>query len=1407
MSASDIGGAGGEDHAVADLEHASSRHDERRRGRIDRAIKDWTAQLVDLTGNNRLLNFKENRTGGSIIFDGANVNDVELGRLLGGATVDLSSLFLDEGIASRAARLARAARKTSTTNFEERGLKTLYLAWGMATWDIQGNGSFAGVDEEEGGDDAEDRQLRRHWTPNAPVLLQELTLEAHGGIAEDFKLALNGEWELNPTLVHSLGVMGAEVDAEAIVELLGPSDDRPRGLDVFQRLRKVVQVAGVATFRIKPQVVLGNFSYAKLPMVRDLGLSSELLLASDLICAIAGDEEARQAIRERHPEVAYDEVDHIAPEDEFLVCDADSSQTLAINAVVKGADLVIQGPPGTGKSQTIANLIATLAARGKRVLFVAEKRAAIDVVIERLEKAGLGDLVLDLHSSAKSRVQIVQQLNKAMVDASTTPAIDASQQHEKLMRRRQSLVERTAALHQKRDPWGLSVYEIQAELLGIPEELHSKKRFSRQTIEELSVHMITQCAEDLAAYIGAGGFDMVWRESPWLGALRKGSITSPEQAQMVLDQLTAFAERTFPDTSAKVTSTFAEVGLRAPAAVNAWADALRLLERTSAVLQQFDPAVFDLDLREILSPLAPLERSALPRTWHVATDKRYREAVRAVKAAHKTGEMAKGELVDALRNAADLADEWRAASDGGHPRLPADVESTEGIYRQFRGEVEALEGVLDAADLQMNAPEALTERLTALLDDRTTLFVVPQLHQLRTSLNGCWVSAAIEEALERHLDAEQAVTLLRSCWLASILDTVSIADKHIGMFRGDEHTRTVREFSDVDRQHLAATPYRIRRLIAERIVGTRERHPSQSDLLKKQAVLKRKLKPIRELFTQAPQLLTALKPCWAMSPLVVSQLLPATKCFDVVIFDEASQVAPADAVGALMRADRAVVAGDSKQLPPTRFFASGETDDEEDEVEDEEIDLSVTSGVQSVLELMCAVLPVPKGQQTLRWHYRSKDERLIAFSNSQELLYRGSLVTFPGVTDEEVITHHLVPFTPTGIKHKGTLPEEVEKVVELVTAHAHTHRDRSLGVIALGSPHANAIEESLRLARRDDRTLDAFMDAEVGQGRERFFTKNLERVQGDERDAIILTLGYGRAPDGRMRYTFGPLNGDGGERRLNVAVTRARRSMTVVSSFPSNEMDPDSLKSDGAKMLRGYLAFVESGGADLGPHDRPTVTLNPFEQDVLTHLTERGITLHPQYGCSGYWIDFAAQHPDLPGRYVLAIETDGARYHSSPTARDRDRLRQDHLERLGWRFHRIWSTDWFYRREEEIERACRAYERALRVVNTPPRLAPTRRANEPAPPAFQAPAAARRGPKPVTGGLGTIGAYTDKELIDLVTWLESDTLMRTEDELLMEAIKELGFQRRGPKIVQRLNLAIRLVRSSTPGAEFRRERR
>lgn len=398
--------------------------------------------------------------------------------------------------------------------------------------------------------------------------------------------------------------------------------------------------------------------------------------------------------------------------------------------------------------------------------------------------------------------------------------------------------------------------------------------------------------------------------------------------------------------------------------------------------------------------------------------------------------------------------------------------------------------------------------------------------------------------------------------------------------------------------------------------------------------------------------------------------------FDLVIFDEASQLPPGDAIGVLLRAEQAVIFGDNKQLPPTDFFrahAEGEEDDPD------------AQDYESILDIASVYFPGPM----LRWHYRSRDERLIAFSNRH--FYGGQLITFPAPGADGVQTGVSFVHVPDGVFGKGgsrTNRVEAERVAQLVLEHARTRSGLSLGVVAMSIEQRDAVEEALR------RLLRAHPEVKLPD-KEEFFVKNLETVQGDERDVIILSVGYGPSePGGTPSLNFGPLSRMGGDRRLNVAITRARYRMIVVSSMTPEQLAGvvGQARWDGPKLLAGYLLYARRGGvdADVAGRGHPE---SEFEEAVRDALVARGYQVDCRVGVSGYRIDLAVKDPDVPGGYIVGIECDGATYHSARTARDRDRIRELALENLGWKILRVWSTEWIRDPARATERLVQAIER------------------------------------------------------------------------------------------------------------------
>ncbi len=425
-----------------------------------------------------------------------------------------------------------------------------------------------------------------------------------------------------------------------------------------------------------------------------------------------------------------------------------------------------------------------------------------------------------------------------------------------------------------------------------------------------------------------------------------------------------------------------------------------------------------------------------------------------------------------------------------------------------------------------------------------------------------------------------------------------------------------------------------------------------------------------------------------MSPLSVSTFLSDNNItFDTVVFDEASQIFPQDAIGAIYRGKQLIVVGDSKQMPPSNFFNSAvEIDDDDDETGD-------VTDFESILDLCSG----PLQQRRLRWHYRSKYEQLITFSNKN--FYDSSLVTFPSATiDHEGVGVDYFHVDGTFDRKSHTNRKEAEFIVDLVYKNIDKYPERSLGVVAFSVAQQDLIERLLSKRRQEDSSKEWYFKRDDSK-KEPFFVKNLETVQGDERDTIIFSIAYGMDAQGRLLHNFGPLNRAGGERRLNVAVTRAKDNVQLVSSMHGTDIDLKRTSAEGARLLREYLDYAENGDVAL----ERSISVNPFEQfdsefemDVCDFLREHGFSVDMQVGCSGFRIDIGLKKPNSSD-YVLAIECDGATYHSSKNARDRDRLRQEILERMGWRFYRIWSTDWFRNAAVEKERLLKAATEAVHL--------------------------------------------------------------------------------------------------------------
>lgn len=549
--------------------------------------------------------------------------------------------------------------------------------------------------------------------------------------------------------------------------------------------------------------------------------------------------------------------------------------------------------------------------------------------------------------------------------------------------------------------------------------------------------------------------------------------------------------------------------------------------------------------------------------------------------------------------------------------------------------------------------------------------------------------AAIADALASgQIAAAEARKQLEAAFAEACWKRAIAADPDLAAFDGDRHGELIRQFQQLES---ARRDCAVRAIRARRQLRMPRGAMGPMGVIRGEIGRKRHHMPLRKLMQAAGDAILEIKPVFLMSPLSVAQFLPPGAVeFDLLVIDEASQIRPEDALGAIARCRQIVVVGDKRQLPPTSFFDRVIADEAEplDEDEPRRLAAAPVADLESILSL-CEARGLEN--RMLRWHYRSRHPSLIEVSNAE---FYKRLVMPPAPTSDRKERGLLLRRVAGAYDRGGTRtnPIEAEAVAAAAAEHARNSPQASLGIVTFSTAQRDLISDCLERRRRDDPDLDAFLREGAS---EEAFVKNLENVQGDERDVILISVGYGPREAGKPLDSmgFGPISTEGGERRLNVLFTRARLRCEVFVSFGAGDINLERATGEGPRVLKRFLQYAETGAL---AESRPTGAGfdSEFERAVAAAIEQLGYKVDAQVGAAGFRIDLCAQDPAQPGRYILAIECDGATYHSALWARERDRLRQEVLEGLGWRFHRIWSTDWFYRRGEQVEKLKAALEAA-----------------------------------------------------------------------------------------------------------------
>ncbi|MCE9606283.1 MAG: DUF3320 domain-containing protein [Planctomycetia bacterium] len=1230
---------------------------------------------------------------------------------------------------------------------EEQGVNILYLALGFLKWY-----------EPEKADQAR----------YAPLLLIPVEL-SRSDVGSNFRLSWREEetatnLSLQAKLFADFGLKFPEV-----IE-----SDEFSPTAYFDEVRRAIE--GKAGWEVLPDdMLVWFFSFTKFLMYRDLDPATWPEAASiekhALISSLLGN-----GFRPQPPFCSEtDRLDTLlTPLDQTHVVDADSSQAMATEETRRGQNLVIQGPPGTGKSQTIANIIATAVKAGKKVLFVAEKMAALSVVKRRFDNIGLGDICLELHSAKANKRLVLQELERTLALGAPKQEY-TEQQATSLAKLKDRLNAHVADLHAPLMPAGLSPFKILGDVCRLQASGIQTTDFA--LVEPLkwtpdAVAEKVNLLRNTATHITDIG---VPAQHPWRGVMLEAWL--PMNAPRLQQRLPPLVERLG---ALIATSDTLAVELHQPQGARSMSETAGLVRMVDALAKApamdraaIADAVWDKN-RELITALveagftlgdtrAKLEQVLRPEAWtRDMTEVRdvivkygriwyrwffgvYRAAIASFQAIligplpkHFDDRVA---ILDALarRQAAQkklgteqqTAEVGRSAfgslwtgekSDWGALRAIEQWEAecrTAGISAPLRAAMSGLQPTpkgreaanVVAADAQKLLADVRDVFQELKLDvpsgfERATLEEVP-LTALRDRLRAWqgefesltkWIAyrhgrAALEKEGLGNLPSmleggtiapAAAVDQFTMGYFESLIRASFAARPSLAQFDGKSYAQVRELFQAADRQRIDLTRLEVA-AAHHRSIPTGTSELGELGIVQHEIKKRKNHKPIRRLIKEAGRAIQAIKPVFMMSPMSVAQYLdPTSTTFDLLVFDEASQVRPEDALGAIARAGQVVVVGDDKQLPPTRFFDVLEGSDTESE---EGVDDFNVGDLDSVLAL-CKSQQM--AERMLRWHYRSRHQSLIAVSNHE--FYDDKLFIFPSPLRAagEGLKFNLVKEGRFDRGATATNRIEAHVVAEAVMKHARTQPQVSLGVGAFSVSQRDAILDELEVLRRDSKDTEEFF---ATGGPEPFFVKNLENIQGDERETIFISVGYARDKSGSLAMNFGPLSNKGGERRLNVLISRARASCEVFSSITADDIDLGRATAVGAKAFKTFLQYAQTGLLDAGATTASRFATE-FERQVAEALHKAGYQVEAQVGVAGFFVDLAVVDPELPDGYVLGIECDGLQYDAARSSRDRDRLRQQVLEDRGWKIHRIWSIDWFNRPKEQLAKLTTAIDAA-----------------------------------------------------------------------------------------------------------------
>ena len=1240
----------------------------------------------------------------------------------------------------------KTIRRISKSSQAESGVNPLYLCFGFLEWKEKSSA---------------DKTLK------SPILMAQVEFD------EDKKKA-ELQIKMSDTPITINQTLNEKLKANFNVELPQLEFDEEDNFDIEKYLSKIQKKIDNMGWLVKRTGTFGIYNAHHMPIYNDINEIIENDNASSLLekILVGSDKESSQ------DSVALYDIDKKEIEDNIppMICDADVSQHSAVMDALSGNSFVIKGPPGTGKSQTITNIISSLMFKGKKVLFVAQKQAALDVVRNRLEEVGLSNYIVETFSAKLNKKSLMESIAKRIDTDQPWKAYDYTKKIDKFRECKSELNLYTEILNSKFAQTETNVHDVIWDLYDIKDVTNINGLYEHITTD---VKKITQLEldADIENIINLrDNYQELFNEDAEIKSnllkIKKIPNTPFERDELsndIKDIKNDLDEYNHKKTN--IDNTFSDVDVTAIqkhnkiidkfiqtdnlSSLKDWKifnvfsdkDSKKILDKLNEISNQVQKLSNDLDnytnqlnhddkfaantvintsIQQINKSISVFKKSNILSFFN----SEYRKANNLYKKLFKNTSFFENKIIpleklykarvsyeERLEN---LANENHKLQKNKDELSIEDIETKKYINQlivnnhEFKNFNESIENIDDnflntihnnEKNVQLlkdfnNFNEQLNHKINAISnalgisDDYSfdeQVKIINSINESSISLNE-FMDYLREISDERNSRFKEYFV----AYISMNIDTSFIEKYYKNIIRTLQHREIYKLFPRFDkythtkinklRSQLKSTDADLKAVTKSKFIyeiyesnnapqgksSGRVKEKTEMGLLNHICRKSRTQITMRHMFKQSFNSVTSIKPCTMMSPLTVSQLLPlGDENYDTVIIDEASQMKPEYAIGAMARTKQLIVVGDQKQLPPARDFESkfNDEDDEDDIVEESILDLALT---------------VLHPARELLFHYRSRHQDLIKFSNAK--FYKNLLIPTTASLDNidkgiKYLYLEDATYTTGNTGMGGTNFLEAERAVDEAINIMKTRPDESVGIATMNIKQANYIEDLMDKKRTEDRDVNNYIkkwiesDSKVNQ----FFVKNLANVQGDERDVIIVSTLFG--PDsisGQIRQTFGPIVQAGGQRRLNVLFTRAKNQLILVTSLKSTDIKVEENSHEGKRIFKEYLAYAESDDREIQVGEVTGREVeSPFQQwaiDVIESIP--GFTADWEIGVKGFRIDIGVRHEDYPQGYLLAVETDGASYHSSKSARDRDYLRQKILESHGWDFYRIWSTDW-----------------------------------------------------------------------------------------------------------------------------------